>query len=154
MLTMVQQKLGRKKPVRIEQIVPMLTLMTNVSNASVMPEEGKQLTLVEFQALTDIFLSEHKMAMPVDWMSFFKRVFQGAETIKVTPELQIKVPFGKAMGVLTAIYMAMNSKQKNDRWAVANLLHFQLVSTLLQEATVLLDDKNSFKCAELSGYAF
>lgn len=152
MLTLVQKKVGRKKPVRIEQIVPMLTLLTNVSSATVFQEEGQTVTIDDFQKLTDMYLAEHKIeTIEIDWLDFFKRVFDGVDTIKVSPQLQVKICFKKAMSVIEAINTALNSKQKNERWAVSNLLQFQFVSTMLQEATVLLDDKNSFKCVELTG---
>lgn len=154
MLTLVQKKVRRKKPVRIDQIVPMLTLLTNISSATVLQEEGRVLKLGEFQTLTNMYFAEKKMDFQVDWLSFFKRVFEGAETINVTPDLEVKICFKKAMSVLTAVYNALNSKQKNDQWAVSNLMNFQLVSTLLQEATALLDDKNSFRCVEITGYIF
>lgn len=151
MLTVIQKKVRRKKPVRIDQIVPMLTLLTNISSATVLQEEGRVVKLGEFQTLTNMYLTEKKMEFQVDWLSFFKRVFEGADEIDVTPNTEVKICFKKAMSVLSAVYTALSSKQKNDQWAVANLMNFQLVSTLLQEATTLLDDKNSFRCVEITG---
>ncbi|CAL8110471.1 unnamed protein product [Orchesella dallaii] len=151
MLTLVQKKIGRNKPVRIDQIPAISTFMARVSGSTVLQEKATLMTIAELQVKTDTYLSDQKMKMNVDWLSFFKSVFLGADSVKVSPELKINVSFNPIMGVLSSVHSVQQSEDKKDNWAVANVLHFQLVSLLLQESTVLLDDMNSFRCVELSG---
>ncbi|ODN00254.1 Endothelin-converting enzyme 1 [Orchesella cincta] len=151
MLTLVQQKIGRNKPVRIDQIPAMVTFMASVSGSTVVQEKATLMSIAEFQNKTDTYMSDQNITMNVNWLNFFTRVFRGSESIKVSPELKINVSFSPIMNVISSVNTFQQSNDKKDTWAIANILHFQLVSLLLQESTVLLDDMNSFRCVELSG---
>lgn len=150
LITRIQKASGKERPIRVDQFRSMKQFVDSTSYATMRSTSSPSYTIKELQEKTDEYFKKNDVTnFQLNWKKFFQRVLNGSD-IKITSSSpNVTLPFEQVMGIMQTIDHAIG---RNDTKPLANALHFQLVTLLLQESTTLADDLNSFKCTEQSGY--
>lgn len=144
MMIRVQEKSGRKRPARLDQLAAVQTFMNSVNQAVLQKPANKQaMTIDQLQSKTEEMFPN--ISENIKWLEFFQKILNGSDIRVTGSEPLLYLPFNQIMAVVNTI------QSESDPKPVANALNFQFATLLLQESTNLLNDLNSFKCTEESG---